>query len=67
MARRESSRRALAIGSWAAVFGAVLCALPLLLGRWGLNKYLVAVGVLAMFVGINCIIFSAWDVLLRKR
>lgn len=46
--------------------GVVLMLLPLALGRWGLNKYIVAAGFFLACWGIGCAVHGVWD-LLQKR
>ena len=54
-------------GAIALAFGAVLILAPLLLGRGGFNKYIVAVGFLCGCLGLSLLLNGLLDFLLRRR
>ena len=46
--------------------GALITLSPLLLGRGSINRYIVAAGLISVFIGGSCVINGAWD-WLRER
>jgi len=58
--------RVIVVGGAILLGGVVLMLLPLALGRWGLNKYIVAAGFFLACWGIGCAVHGVWD-LLQKR
>ena len=65
-AARGSALRTVAIGVGVFVVGALVTLSPLLLGRGSLNRYIVVVGLMGVFVGGSCVIHGGWD-WLRER
>jgi hypothetical protein len=59
--RRVRARRAVWAGLWGLSISAGLMLSPLVLGRWGPNKYLVAVGFLGVCWSLSCAMHGAWD------
>jgi uncharacterized membrane protein HdeD (DUF308 family) len=43
------------------VSGALLCLLPLVLGHWDFNKYIVTIGVIGILLGLNFCLHGALD------
>ena len=59
--RRRDARRALAVGAVFMAFSAVLVFSPLVLGRWALNKYLVAFGLFGALLGASVMLNGVID------
>lgn len=66
--RRPAASGGRVVGAGIVVLLGSLClaVLPMLWGRWGLNKYLVAFGLLGFFLGASLLLHGTWD-LLRNR
>jgi hypothetical protein len=60
---RDSAARALRIGAIVLVVGGALTFFPLLLDLRGLNKYVVAVGLIGVLIGLGCLANGAIDAL----
>ena len=59
--RRRQARRAVFTGLGVVVFCALLTFSPLVLGRGSINRYLVAAGLLGVFVGGSFVLHGSWD------
>jgi hypothetical protein len=60
-ARRTKLRSTLLVGVSALSIGLGLLLLPLLLGRWEFNKFLVVAGLVSACWGICCLLLGAID------
>jgi hypothetical protein len=58
--------RTLRIGGIGLLIGCALIALPLLLPRSSLNRFLVVIGFIALCWSLSCLLNGAWD-LWRER
>ncbi len=65
--RRRRARETLRAGVWICAASLLLVLCPLALGRWSVNKYLVAFGLVGMCVGASCLFHGGWDWLRRSR
>ena len=55
------ARRAVRIGLALVVVFGLLVLSPLLLGRWSVNRYLVAFGLIGMLLGASFLLHGGWD------
>jgi hypothetical protein len=65
--RRRQARRAVLTGVGVVAFCTLLILSPILLGRGSLNRYLVAFGLLGVFVGGSFVLHGSWDWLRAGR
>jgi protein-S-isoprenylcysteine O-methyltransferase Ste14 len=65
--QKHRPQTAILAGVACVIVGVMLLFLPLLLGRWEFNKYIVVVGFLATCLGLSFFIQGAWDWFRRKR
>ena len=64
---RVSARRTVLVGlALLAVCGA-LAFTPLLLGRGGINRFIVAFSLAGVLLGASCVLHGTWDWLVRRR
>ena len=57
----DRARRTVFIGLALFAAGALVVLSPLLLGRGILNRYIVAFGLIGVFIGGSCVIHGGWD------
>jgi len=57
----RNGNRTFVVGASAVCVGAVLIALPLLMGPGTLNKFFVAFGFIGVCWGLSCLLNGAWD------
>ena len=65
--RRRSARRAVTIGVVVFLACAALTLSPLLLGRGSINRFIVAFGLMGVFIGASFILHGGWDWLRAGR
>jgi hypothetical protein len=65
--RRRLARRAVTIGLVVLLACAVLTLSPLLLGRGSINRFIVAFGLMGVFIGASFILHGSWDWLRAGR
>jgi hypothetical protein len=63
---RTNPRQTIVAGLISLPIGVGLVLMPMVLGRFSLNKYLVVSGLLMAFIGASCLLHGVWD-LLRER
>lgn len=63
----RSPRRTILSGVWILLGSCMLLSMPLLLGRWEPNKYLVAFGFIGACVGASTMLHGTWDALIERR
>ena len=66
-ARRRGARRVVAVGVALLILGALVTLSPLFLGRGSLNRYIVVVGLIGVFIGGSSVINGVWDWLRERR
>lgn len=62
-----SARRSLVIGASCSLVAIAILLLPLALGRWELNKYIVVVGFILLLFSMSVILHGTWDLLRSRR
>ncbi len=65
--RRAAPGRVIRAGLLVLGASLVLVFLPALWGEWGLNKYLVAAGLLGTCLALTLLLNGAWDWVLARR
>jgi len=65
--RRRQARRTVLIGVAVVALFSSLTLSPLLLGRGSLNRFIVAAGLLGVFVGASFVLHGGWDWLRAGR
>jgi hypothetical protein len=58
---RDRARRTVFIGLAVFLTGALITLSPILLGRGSLNRYVVAFGLVGVFIGGSCVLHGGWD------
>jgi hypothetical protein len=58
---RDRARRTVFLGLAVFLCGVLITLSPILLGRGSLNRYIVAFGLIGVFVGGSSVINGAWD------
>ena len=66
-ASRRRALRAVGVGLLLVTTFGMVTLSPLLLGRGSLNRFIVAVGLVGVFVGGGCAIQGAWDWVIARR
>lgn len=66
-AKARAARRALLTGSMLVVVFGPLVLAPLLLGRWSVNRYIVALGLVGVLIGGSVLLHGAWDWMVARR
>lgn len=58
---RGRARRMVRSGLWVLGSSVVLALLPVMWGRWDVNRYFVAFGLLGALLGTSMVLHGAWD------
>jgi hypothetical protein len=61
----KSTRRTILIGGYCMIGGCALVFLPLLLGRWPFNRFIVLIGLIGVLIGASIAAHGALDLLRR--
>ena len=62
-----AARRTVLTGIVLIVLFGLLALTPLLLGRGGINRYIVAFSVVGVLLGASCVLHGTWDWLAGRR
>ena len=65
--RRRGARRMIGAGLWVVGSSVVVALLPLVWGRWDINRYLVAFGLLGALLGTSLFLHGGWDWLRSRK